>query len=412
MFIGNLFRLPSAAGKIQDMVGELASRRSLLLLLPEWIDDNLVWEELKNELWRKDLWVEEISLEELPQNQPPLFSIMHELGWPQEDSGALPELPHILYLQVSEKLPPTVLKAWLELLAFWAKRSQSQEAPMSSTALCLFIRGDAVLSHIPSEDVRLAIYWWWGVPAAIEIHLLCRMANRKNELDLEQRWREEILPSLCANDWHLLEYLWDKIFLDLDELTQHLADYADFRNWNRKLIEDLGATQIAHRHGTLAAVNSLQPPKEYWGLWSQGLLLWTPEFGPELHIAAHVVLGDQTGVNNKFWRGQAKFILPIINQVRLDLYHYFRKRYGADWPLRWSAPEDQNELQALMENPMSVQWGYLCWCLNNVYQLNSDRRWLPLANEARTIRNDLSHNRPINYPYFRHFFMNKHKIML
>ena len=413
MFAEQLFLLPNVAGMIQDIVGELANRRSLLVLLPRQIDEALVWEALKKELFRKDFWAEEISLLELPMDQKPITLLMNILGWGRTGTGAyvesdnspsLPALPQILYLNGFDKLPPPILSEWMEALVWWARRSQSQEAPMCNTALCLIGWGAPALTYIPDGDVRLAVHWWWGIPTALDIHFLCRLVNREKGLDLVSRWREDVLPAICGNDWGLLEYLWDKVHLNPEDLTGHLASYAELCGWKQELLEEWGAKTVGGGHKHFWGPPPLQPTKEHWTLWSQGVLQWTPEYGFELHTAALAALGSPESVYHRFWRGQARLILPIIDQMRLELCSYLGGIYGRDWPLRWSQPQSKDDIEALKENPMNVQWGYLCWCLDQLRPLNSAKRWLPLVKDARKIRNELSHYRPIGFSQFKSFW--------
>lgn len=413
MFAENLLLLPNVQWVIQDMVGELTNRRSLLLLLPRQIDEGLIWEILRRELIRRDFWVEEIALTELPKDQEMLTFLLNKLGWSGEgtanpiehkNSPLLPSLPQILFLNGFNKLPLPMLRSVMEALSWWARRSQSEEAPMCHTVLCLIGWGSPALSCVPNDDVRLAVHWWWGIPTALDIHFLCRLVNRGKGLDLVSRWREDILPAICGNDCDFLEFLWDKIHFNLEDLTPHLTGYANAHGWTRDLLAEWGANSMADGHNHFTGSSPLQPVKEHMTLWSEGVLQWTPEYGFELHTAALAALGMQESVYHRFWRGQAKLILPIIDQMRLELCNYLGKLYGKDWPLRWSQPESRDDIEALKENPMNIQWGYLCWCLDQLRQLNSVKRWLPFVKDARRIRNDLSHYRPIGFTQLKNFW--------
>ena len=118
---------------------------------------------------------------------------------------------------------------------------------MCQTALCLIGWGAPTLSCVPNDDVRLAVHWWWGIPTALEIHFLCRLVNRGKGLDLIGRWREDVLPAICGNDWGFLEFLWDKIHLNLEDLTPYLTEYANTHGWTRDLLAEWGANAMAER---------------------------------------------------------------------------------------------------------------------------------------------------------------------
>jgi len=413
MIAQKLFLLPNIQWLIQDMVGELANRRSLLVLLPRQIYEGLVWETLRRELIRKDFWAEEIYLMELPKDQQPITFLLNKLGWGRADAvipdgprnfKSLPNLPQVLYLNGFDKLPLPILHKLMEMLTWWARRSQSEEAPMCHTALCLIGWGAPALPYIPDGDVRLAVYWWWGIPTALDIHFLCRLINRGKGLDLVSRWREDVLPAICGNDWGLLEYLWDKVHLNPEDLTSSLTDYAKAYGWTPNFLDEWGAKAIADAHNHFMVSPTLQPAKKYLNLWSQGVLQWTPEYGFELHSSALATLGMQESVYHRFWRGQARLILPIIDQMRLEFCSYLEKMYGKDWPLRWSQPDSRYDVEALKENPINIQWGYLSWCLEQLRPLNSAKKWLPLVKVAKKIRNELSHYRPIAFAQFKSFW--------
>ncbi|MCL6622240.1 MAG: hypothetical protein K6T55_09080 [Syntrophobacterales bacterium] len=415
MWGDNLAVLPQTQAVIQGLTEELANRRSLVVLLPRPLDGRWIWDLVRRELIRRDFWVEEIPLTEWRGEEDLRRFLWQRLQWAGEPAaGARPDSPPlysptlIISLTEADGLPEEKLDSLLETLRWWAGKSHAGEPPMSHTALCLMGRWASLGSAVPQTDVRLAVHQWRGVPTALEVQLWCRLAQGGQEPDPASRWREHLLPALCGPDWRLAEYLWDKVHLGVKELMSHLTAYARDLGWSREYLEKLNLNLFLH---TQMDPSFLATQKEFWPLWSEGLLHRTPEYGEELHSAALAVLGREDLISHRVWRGQVQFLLPLINQIRLAMVSQIAIRHGPDWPLRWDRPPDDREYEALKANPLDVQWGYVYYCIHKFHQLNSFKQWLPLAESAKNLRNELAHYRPVEFYHFKNFWNRAHNFL-
>lgn len=402
----NVTLLPQVQGVMRNLTEELAQRRSLIILLPKPVDENEISEHIWRELIRRDLWVEEISVAEWEYDQDPLLALLNCLNWPGEagETSALGGLPQVLLLSGLDQLPTPQVRSVLEAIRWWAGKSHAGELPMAAVALLVISRWTSSFPGIPGEDVRLAVFWWWGIPTALEMQILCRWANGTRPQDLVSRWRENVLPAICGNDWKLGEFLWDKVHLEGQALIAALRQYANERGWTKELLDELSLGILLNNHNDYASISSPAASQEYLPLWSEGLLQWTPEYGVEVHSAALAALGREDDIYHRVWRGQVNWILPMVDRIRLHMVNCISERLGPDWPLRWDRPPDDGEYEALTKNCFSIQWGYLYQCLSKIRQLSFFRHWVPLAREAQTIRNHLAHYRPVDFIQLRSFW--------
>lgn len=403
----NLFQLPGVRQFLHALLDDLAQGRSVLALAPAGIDLDSIWQAIREDLWRRDFHVQEIPLPSLSVDDPPAAALGHALQvqWaspnaPRTVANLLSagRLPDIVQLHGFEQLPSTTIPNWTNFLAQWGQASQNvADQGQTPTALCLLTPASALLPHLPESNVYLTIHWWWGIPSALELRLLCRLEESDLEWDIAARWREHLLPSLAGNDVALAEHLWDDLSLDTTGLSERLRTFALARGWTTDNLQGWGASQLIAANGRNNHLRSLLPPNHLRALWSQGALSWTPEYGLELHSAALALLGLKEVLNHRLWRGQAALMLPLIDSVRLNLCSRFTRFYGCDWPVRWFQPESSEEDNAVRDNPLACQWGYLALLLRKCNALRSERRWLPLVSQLHQIRNELAHYRPISF---------------
>ncbi|MGQ4808465.1 hypothetical protein NKDENANG_01848 [Candidatus Entotheonellaceae bacterium PAL068K] len=406
----DLFRLPSVQRFLSLLVDDLASRRSLLVLLPAAIDPVEVWATLRDEILRRDFEFETVSLAKVSNERSPVAALSHifEVHWPSPDLPrtvanlmALEQLPDAVLLEDFDQLPSTAREAWTTFLRDWSQASQSRaDSGHSPTALCIVTPGGSVLCRIPANSMHFAVHWWWGFPSALEIRFLCRSSNSRESRKPIEHWREYVLPGLVGNDVSLAAYLWDHMQGDFESLLTHLRIFAERCNWKTGVLKewDKGIREAVLNR----AWNRGRPfpPSELRPLWAYGAVGWTLEYGLELHTAALAVLKQREGLRHRLWRGQAELLLPYVDHIRLGLCKHLTRVLGPDWPVRWYQPTSQEEDQTVRDNPLACQWGYLDTLLKKGAIPRSERRWSTLASRVRWIRNEIAHYRPVTFGDF------------
>lgn len=409
-----LVQTPSFQQFLKVIEKDLSNRRSVLVLLPIGIDPLEIWSQLRANLWQRDYALEEIWLPDLPKDHTPVIALGDFLGidWGVLNGTsslaklvATRGLVDIVQLDGLDQLSVTPRKNWMIFLTAWAQDSHSvANLGHLPVAMCAVVPAISILPEIPESDVYLATHWWWKVPSALEVQLLCRLGNEDNLWNAKTHWREHLLPALVGNDISLIEYLWESSHLGLEELIHKLCSFAKERDWEEESLQEWGATEFIVKSIYSEDYQMLSPPVRWQNLWAHGALSWTPEYGFEVHVAALAVLGRNEEVKHRLWRGQAKLLLPMIDHTRLTLCSYLTKRYGYDWPVRWHQPSSPDELVAVQSNPLACQWGYLEWLLRNCNHLRTERAWTRMATLAHWIRNEIAHYRPITFRDFEGFW--------
>lgn len=403
-------QVPGVQQLVESLVDDLAQRRSLLMLLPMGIDPVLIWPRLRRELWRRDFSVREIFLPDLPEGMGPMAALGStlEVDWgpadtPHTITNLIKVSPTIDVIQLMgvDLLSATKRQEWLLFLVQWAQASQSAVGRgRSQMAFCVLVPATTVLSYVPESNLYLGVRWCWGFLSMLEMRLLCRLASQDDDWTLETRWREYLLPALVGGDVLLAEYLWDDLQLNSDDLAEHLYSFAEKRGWSSGELRAWGAERIRSLTGNGAGQQVLVPSSDVRRLWASGALIWTLEYGWELHPAALAVLGWKEELRHRLWRGQSELLLPLVDHTRLSICDRLTRTYTRDWPIRWCEPESPEEKEAVRRDPMACQWGHLEWLLRNCRELRAEQHLRALATIARWIRNELAHYRPVSFADF------------
>jgi hypothetical protein len=405
-----LFQLPSVQRFVTTLAGELADRRSLVVLLPVGIDPADIWTALQAELWRRDLACETISLPDVPAGRAPVVTLGEALRihWSPADTPRTianllghGELPDIIQLEGLDQLSDAAREAWMDFLLQWVQACQHMvDHGRQPTVLCLVMPALPVLAHIPEGSVHLAVHWWWRLPSALEMRLLCRLGTPGQRWDARARWQEYVLPALAGSDLAVADHLWNDPYMDLRALLHRLQAFAAQRGWATETLRNWGAIELQSAGRYDHNAPRLAPPQLWRTLWAHGALGATIEYGQELHPAALAVLGRDEELQHRLWRGQSEILLPSIDQIRLHLCDHLTRAYGHDWPVRWRLPVSPEEELAVRGSPLACQWGHLEVLLKYCTPLRAERHWLPVASLARWIRNEIAHYRAITFRDF------------
>jgi hypothetical protein len=407
-----LMQMPSVQHFIQELTFDLAHGRSTLVLFPENVDYAPVWQAVYERLWQQDFAVVTTWLSDLPKGETLPVALGNILGvrWPS--TGALrtvetlaicDDLPEIIYLGGFEQLAAPDRREWLALIRRWTAAAQRLGSKgQRPSALCLMTCANALSDPPPSSDVWLTLHWWWAIPSALELRLLCRCGDGSvdRELDLPARWREHVIPALIGNDTELAMFLWEDLVQDTDHVLECLHAWAEEKGWTPRALRKLGLESNANNSLQQHTGHAPEPPSRLRDLWAHGLLNWTPEYELVLSPAALAVLEDRKTIEHRLWHGQVTILLPMIDNIRLSLCEQWTARYGADWPWRWQLPRSQEEAKVVQSNPFASEWGHIEDLLRNVVELRKERVSLPLVSHARYVRNRLAHYQPVTFRDF------------
>ena len=406
-FLDLMTQLPSVQAFIRNIAGDIADRRSVVVLLPITADPDWLWSLLDAELWRRHFAVEQVELAGISTMDGPAAALGQALRvtWPSpsapRDVAALlagKNLPEVIVLDGIESLDESGQRLWLRFLLQWAQLSQNlPNQPSGPPVFCALLRSARIPHNTINSDARLAVHWWWGFPSTLELKLLCRLAGAESSSRRsETQWQEHLLPALAGSDIALLERLWTESAASSEQVVSCIQELAQARGWTKENLRRWGAAEFvsasAHRNGRLTEA----PPGTARVLWAHGAAHATEEYGIELNPAALFVLDRKSELQHRLWRGQAELLLPALDGIRLDLCSYLTSFYGPDWPVKWFQPEHPDEQAAVRESPLACGWGYLEWLIKNCFWLQRERRWLPLIVPASRVRNSIAHYQTVS----------------
>ena len=244
-FLDLMTQLPSVQAFIRNIVGDIADRRSVVVLLPITVDPDWLWSLLDAELWRRHFAVEQVELTGLSTMDGPAAALGQALRvtWPSPSAPrdvasllACKNLPEVIVLDGIESLDESGQRLWLRFLLQWAQLSQNlPNQPSAPPVFCAILRSARIPPNTINSDVRLAVHWWWGFPSTLELKLLCRLAgaessSRRSEI----QWQEHLLPALAGSDIALLERLWTENTASSDQVVSCIQELAQERGWTRR----------------------------------------------------------------------------------------------------------------------------------------------------------------------------------
>ena len=296
---------------------------------------------------------------------------------------------------------------WLDLAQDWADESKRLESQGISRLprLCFVAKLKDFDFDPPTPKSGVAIHWWWGLPSALEVRLACRIANEEEGVgETRSRWREQVLPALVSNDWKLADYLWDDVFKPKEEVFHSLIEYVHMENLAFDDVSDMLNVEVP--------VSALSPPRDLWGQWASGDVVFTPEYGAEHHTAALAYVGRLADVEYKLWRGQSDCLLPILNEIRIKICDHLTATFGQNWPTNPYSPQESYELEAVTNNPRGAGLGYIEYLLRNVPKFKSERGFLPIVSMSRLIRNEIAHYRAVSFDEFSELLKERNRLNL
>jgi hypothetical protein len=393
-----LVDLPSVVSALSSIRDTLAAGRSTIVLVPHAISLGGVPERLLELLEDRGLQVAEVYVD---SRTPPLLSVVDALGLGQREGSrglsaeemlAADPLVDVVLLRGVEGLETRALHGWFALLSAWTREAKSVAGMgRKPTALCAFAPADPSLEALPEPDVHLQIQWWWGIPSIVELRLLGRIHAPASNSAHVGLWREHVIPSLSGNDTDLFTQLWLADTDDMAILLGMVRSFGDRFGWAPERLRELGATELLAPQQQAMTRQCASPPAPWRSLWANGGLQWSVEHGLEAHPSALACLGLDSHLNHRIWRGQARLLLPLLDELRLAICRELTDRLGPEWPVRWAEPIKIHAREAVRESPLACDWGHLHYLLSNFIGIDEARTWRSLVGVARGMRNRLAH---------------------
>ena len=149
-FLDLMAQLPSVQGFIRNIVGDIADRRSVVVLLPITADPDWLWSLLDAELWRRRFAVELVELASLSTMDGPAAALGQALrvNWPSPSAPrdvasllACKISPEVILLDGIESLNEPEQRLWSRFLLQWAQLSQNlPDQPPGAPVFCALLR--------------------------------------------------------------------------------------------------------------------------------------------------------------------------------------------------------------------------------------------------------------------------------
>jgi len=413
-----LLKLPGYQQLLDRLVEDVRQRRSVVIAVPALFHGIAFGSMLRYRLSSLGFDVRDVVLAMTGQDSSPgspvtiltqLLGIKWESAMPRTPAALIAQMPKdhlpfdVIHITGIGDLTPSEQSAWFEMFEVWGQASQNCIDQGEDPIVLLAIVPVSSVDGLPKPNTHLAIHWFWGITSALEARLYCRIKQGDEQPSALSRWREYILSSLAAGDIDLIEFLWSDVRLDVSSLIERLCVYSEKQGWSAADFKDIDLRSLMRWERHHNNRQGYSPPPEILAMWACGAAYMTVEYGVEIHPSVLALCHMEEQLAHRLWRGQAELILPLIDQIRLQLCGYLTTKYGEGWPSLWELPESPEEQKAVIENPLAAEWGYLDRLLKSRRELHAERRWQALLPTARRLRNQIAHYQPIHYHEFEAF---------
>ena len=305
--------------------------------------------------------------------------------------------PDVLVIEGLDNLRAEYRQRWLRFFEEWVRFVSTQkDALVANKAFLILTRQDWYRSWT-FQHPRLTVEWLWDCLSLLETRLFARMLCEQYGLDpAETLWAESVFAELALGDVHLLSELVgsDPFAGEISIIESVLLRYGKEHHWNAQLLTDLGCDSLAANSHQPGGVNEPKPTGDVERLWSEGVLLWTPEQGREVHSSALALLGEQEALRHRVWRGQARVLFPLIDGARLQIAKVLETRLD-----RISLPVAAGGVH----QEGRANWEFSCLlALLDTIPNPWGRAVQQVTRELRYIRNNLAHYNPLSWERFRY----------
>ncbi len=417
-FLYALSQLPSVDHFFVDIVDELDDRKNMAFIMPPQIDSYEIESLIRQKMLDRGLNVENVFLPDLKEKISPISQIasIFSINWVHKNCPMTVEnlllssgLPDCMIFIGFSKLKYEDKILWIEFLNNWnnVTLSSTHRYIIQKPSLCFIISGYDELSGEIDAHPQLSSRYWFGIPSALEIRLLCRFSNNfTNHGNGKARWLEYMIPSLVGSDVFLVELIQEVLFSDNDDIIDFFSQDAVKKSWTKNNLSKWGLDSF------FAAIKKDKGHKNdirlYYELIARGVLCRTLEYGTEIHASALAAINDKEQIISRIWRGQLSLLLPMVDNIRLFICDLLTERYGEGWPL-YFPPKEAEELELVKANPRACQLGHLYYTMQNYQQFAAEREYLVLMRAAKNVRNELAHYRPIEYSDYSLLFSEARK---
>ena len=398
------YSLPSTQTFVQAIIGG-GGDGVKIVLLPDNLSREMVGRIVRNRINSLALTVSRVVD---PGEDNPVLASAKSMNatWPSprtlrtvQNLLCCGDLPDVLYVhRIGSRL------TWTEFIESWAReyRKLWNSGNTAMPVLCVIAKLRDFDFVLPEPTPGLKFHWWWGFPSMLDIRLACRTASEQYDINPDiARWREYVLPGLVSSDVQLGEHMWDSVLGDADRIIGDLAEY-----WDR--LED---TEVSDTIDEAIAV--VKADREAYGvgqelpqhlrrLWASGGLVYTQEYGLEIHPGLLAHRGRRSSVEHMLWRGQSELLLPVVNEIRLKVCQDLTATYGGDWPVRWVPPYFEADIEEVNRSPLGTELSHINYLLQKLGARNYrhdlyQKRFLgDLVLFAKTVRNEIAHYNPVS----------------
>lgn len=406
-----VYSLPSTQ-EFTDAVAHDFGASATVVMLPDNLSREMVGRIIRNRA--EVLGLSIVALFDPPEKPPVMLSAeAMSADWPTSRTRRtvtnllqIHSLPDVLYVHRIASSDFRAKQQWRTFIEDWAQEARNlrERGVRGVPSLCVVAKLRDFDFELPNSITGLSTFWWWGFPSVLEMKLACRIASYRTESEslAEQRWRENVIPSLIAGDVQLGERIWDVVTKDVASLTQELVGYWESLD-HPELVESVDEVFELINAENYAPSASRQLPRNLRRLWAGGGLTYTPEYGIEVHPALLAYKGRQLDIEHILWRGQSEFLLPMVNDIRLRVCQDMTAAYGHDWPTKWRLPGNEYEIEEVRRDPLGTELGHLDQLLRHEgrysdgHELDDKRHLSNLILHAKNIRNQIAHYNSVAY---------------
>ncbi len=399
--------LPSVCRFFDVVKRDLQDGRSVIIGLPRGLPPTLLWDITDEHLRSVDLRrrVLDARSRRPPLDGTGLIAAAMDLTDADVEMNGLVErwdCPELVFVHGLDGLPTNDQRDWISRVEDWADRARTLATARARTpVVCVACPATVMPSPTGGADVRLTLRYWWGLPSSLEVRLHLR--TLAPAIDAASAWRECLISGVAPGDPALVDQLLDVDPRSIDDLVCALCDYAQSAGITpcRDGVDPGDGRQPAR-----AEVASIaEPGPGMADAWACGNLVFTPDYGVEVHPAVLALCGNRRALEHRLWRGQSPQLLPLIDRLRLSFCTVLQRRLGENWFQAFQRPRDDEDYRRLQEDPFAADLGYLVFkVLPRLAGPGATRivnDWRSPLQSAWTARNELAHYRPLTFDGFR-----------